>query len=69
MTLTVTQSSQPTIFFELLDVPIYCNLLWSEQQAAKDCPKGDLKLAFDPQTGLISNVAFDPSKLRLFPGL
>ena len=56
-------SSENQVFFEMLEVPIYCNLLWSDQQAAKDCPKGDLKLAFCPQTGLIYNVAFDSSKL------
>lgn len=51
------------LFFEMLEVPVYCNLLWSEQQAAKNCPKGDIKLAFCPNTGLIINVAFDPTKL------
>ncbi|MGF1521524.1 MAG: class I SAM-dependent methyltransferase [Leptolyngbyaceae cyanobacterium] len=50
-------------FFELLNVPIYCNLLWSDQQAARNCPKGDIKLAFHADTGLITNVAFDPDQL------
>ena len=51
-------------FFEMLDVPIYCNLLWSDKNAAIDCPKGDIKLAFNSQTGLITNIAFEPSKLE-----
>lgn len=51
------------VFFEMLDVPIYCNLLWSQQEAAKNCPKGDIRLAFNPSNGLISNIAFDPTKL------
>lgn len=66
----VSQSIEPNnspsnleVFFEMLDVPIYCNLLWSQQQAAKNCPKGDIRLAFNPSNGLISNIAFDPTKL------
>ena len=45
------------------EVPVYCNLLWSEQQAAQICPKGDIKLAFCPSCGFITNVAFDPANL------
>lgn len=51
------------VFFEMLDVPVYCNLLWSEQQAARSCPRGDIKLAFCSSCGFITNVAFDPAKL------
>ncbi len=51
------------VFIELLNLPIYCNLLWSDQQAARDCPKGDIKLAFCDQCGAIFNTAFDPAKL------
>ncbi|GAB4240588.1 MAG: class I SAM-dependent methyltransferase [Stanieria sp.] len=56
-------SSDSAIFLEMLNIPIYCNLLWSEQDAAKNCPKGDLKLTYNAKTGLISNAAYDPSKL------
>jgi SAM-dependent methyltransferase len=51
------------VFFEMLNVPIYCNLLWSERESAINCPKGDMKLACDPNSGLIVNVAFDARKL------
>jgi SAM-dependent methyltransferase len=51
------------VFFEMLNVPIYCNLLWSEREAAINCPKGDIKLVFDPQSGLIYNAGFDATKL------
>ncbi len=47
----------------MLEVPVYCNLLWSEQQAARNCPKGDIKLSFCRRCGFITNVAFDPAKL------
>ena len=62
--MTATTQNQPSaIFFSMLEVPIYCNLLWQEQQAARNCPKGDIKLEFDSNTGLITNTAFDPTKL------
>lgn len=59
----VCNSQQSRIFIELLNLPIYCNLLWSDQQAARDCPKGDLRLAFCDRCSAITNVAFDPSRL------
>ncbi|MGL5804281.1 MAG: class I SAM-dependent methyltransferase [Xenococcaceae cyanobacterium] len=51
------------VFFEMLNVPIYCNLLWSEREAAINCPKGDIKLVFNPDSGLIYNAAFDATLL------
>lgn len=50
-------------FAALLNLPIYCNLLWDDRQAAIDCPKGDIRLAFCKTCGAISNTVFDPSKL------
>lgn len=50
-------------FAALLNLPIYCNLLWDDQQAAIDCPKGDIRLAFCKQCGTISNTVFDAAKL------
>ncbi|MEM9215758.1 MAG: methyltransferase domain-containing protein [Cyanobacteria bacterium P01_F01_bin.150] len=57
------KSIKQSVFFEMLDVPVYCNLLWSDQQGARNCPKGDIRLVFYPDTGMIKNIAFDPSKL------
>ena len=51
-------------FFEILDVPVYCHFLWSEQQAARNCSRGDIKLAFCPRCGFITNTAFDPTRLH-----
>ena len=48
---------------ELRNLPIYCNLLWEKQQEARDCPKGDIRLAFCNRCGGIVNVVFDASKL------
>ncbi len=51
------------IFFDMPDVPVFCNVLWPNRDAAQHCERGDIKLAFCPDTGLIHNVAFDPSRL------
>lgn len=52
------------IFFKMLDVPVYCNCLWSKQQAARNCSRGDIKLAFCSKCGFITNVAFEPARLE-----
>lgn len=61
---SVCSSSQLEVFFELPDMPVFCNLLWSEQSKAENCAKGDLKLAFCPNCGFIQNIAFDPAKIQ-----
>ena len=57
-------SPNPEVFFVMLDMPIFCNVLWSDQQSAQNCARGDIKLAFCPETGFINNVAFDPGRLE-----
>ncbi len=60
---TFNLSTDLEIFFEMLDVPVYCNLLWRSPEAARNCPKGDIRLAFDRKTGMVTNIAFDSAKL------
>ncbi|MBN2604113.1 MAG: methyltransferase domain-containing protein [Candidatus Thermoplasmatota archaeon] len=48
------------VFWELSDVPIFCNLLWTNQNEARNCQKGEVRLAFCGTCGHIVNVAFDP---------
>lgn len=55
--------AEATEFAALLNLPIYCNLLWDDRQAAIDCPKGDIRLAFCSNCGGISNTVFDPYRL------
>lgn len=45
-------------------MPVFCSLLWSNEQLAQNCAKGDIKLAFCPDCGFIENVAFDAAKLE-----
>ncbi|NEP19006.1 MAG: methyltransferase domain-containing protein [Leptolyngbya sp. SIO4C1] len=59
----VCQTQKRALFFELLAVPIYCNLLWPTRAQAQTCPRGDIQLAFCDCCGLISNVAFDADQL------
>ncbi|MEA5543157.1 methyltransferase domain-containing protein [Limnoraphis robusta Tam1] len=63
-TCPVCGSSEWNIFFEMADVPVFCNLLWPDQQDAQNCNRGDLHLAFCSHCGFISNVAFDPARLE-----
>ena len=57
-------SSGLWIFFEILNVPASCNLLWSSKEEAVNCPKGDIKLAFCPSCTFITNIAIDPKKIQ-----
>lgn len=50
-------------FFELAEVPVYCNVLWPTQDAALQCPRGNIQLAFCRHCGFIANLAFDPQRL------
>ncbi|MGF1490917.1 MAG: methyltransferase domain-containing protein [Microcoleaceae cyanobacterium] len=59
----VCGSSQWDIFFEMSGVPVFCNVLWPERSEAKNCNRGDLKLAFCSNCGFIGNTAFDPDRL------
>jgi SAM-dependent methyltransferase len=57
-------SKKLRLFFEMLDIPVYSNLLWSSLDAARNCPRGDIKLAFCPVCSHITNLAFDPTRLE-----
>jgi SAM-dependent methyltransferase len=47
----------------LENLPVYQNKMFDTAAAARACPRGDLVLAQDEASGLISNAAFDPGKL------
>lgn len=42
-------------------LPIFQNRMYDSAQAGRDCPKGDMRLVEDMETGLVRNAAFDPS--------
>jgi hypothetical protein len=57
-------SSEISAFFEILDVPVHIGILWSSRDAARNCPKGDIKLGFCKACTFIWNMAFDASRLQ-----
>jgi SAM-dependent methyltransferase len=56
----VCEFGQLTVFFEMLQMPIFSNILRKSQLEALNCPKGDIKLAFCSKCGYINNIAFEP---------
>ncbi|MEM3088673.1 MAG: class I SAM-dependent methyltransferase [Candidatus Bathyarchaeia archaeon] len=56
-----------SVFFQLSDVPVHCNVLWRSRESAINCPKGDIFLAFCPVCTYIMNLAFEPNRLEYTP--
>ncbi len=46
-------------FFQLKNIPVFCNVLWETRKKAMAAPLADIHLAFCKKCGLIYNVAFD----------
>ena len=47
----------------LENLPVYQNKMFATKLAARSCPRGVVSLVQDRTSGLVSNVAFDPSRL------
>jgi len=58
------QHNSMAVFVEIEDVPIHCNLLWSNQEAALNAPKGDIRLGFCQSCEMIYNLSFEPHKMQ-----
>jgi len=56
-------SGDVSVFFEARGVPTLVNFLHATRESAVGCPRGNIMLALCGRCELISNVAFDPSKL------
>ena len=56
------------VFFEMTNVPVYCNILWSRRDAAQNCPRGDIQLAFCPVCSFVTNLKFEQDKLEYNKG-
>jgi hypothetical protein len=57
----VCADSTATVFFQRPNVLVHCNLLWPDERAALEAPRGDIDLAFCDSCGMIYNAAFDPN--------
>ena len=60
-------ASSPTVF-ALPAVPVLCNQLWSDADAARRAPVGDVDLVFCESCALIFNRSFEPDKMAYAPG-
>ena len=54
--------------YEVRDVPVLQNRTFDSAVAARACRRGDVVLVQDSATGLISNVAFDASRVEYDTG-
>lgn len=59
MVCPVCSSEQIENFVNISQMPVHCNLLWPDREAALHAPKGDISLGFCHNCGHISNTAFD----------
>lgn len=50
-------------FLDAGHVPTQVGTQWPTREAARDCPRGQMRLAFCRCCGLIYNVAFDPARV------
>lgn len=61
-------TSGPLPVFDLLAVPVICNQLWPDREAARGAPAGDVTLMRCATCALIWNSAFDPARMVYAPG-
>jgi SAM-dependent methyltransferase len=48
------------LLYEQHDFPVFQNRMYPTREEARACPKGDIRLAQDPLTGIVANLAFRP---------
>ena len=60
----VCNSTDIAVFFEILGIPVHCNLLWTTRDEAIQAPRGDIRLGFCGRCGHIFNLAFDPTLME-----
>src|SRR5687768_11387599 len=54
----VCGAGDPSVFFEVRDLPVHCNVLWPSAAQARNSPRGDIRLAVCRACGMIGNLAF-----------
>ena len=48
----------------MAQMPVFCNLLWDDREAAVSCDRGDIVLAYCQDCSFVLNTAFDPEMVR-----
>lgn len=64
-------SSEPQpleVFFEVDQVPVFCNVLHATPESARSAARGDIHLGWCAGCGMIHNVAFDPALVEYAEG-
>lgn len=64
----VCRQETVSVFFEIEDLPVHCNLLWPDREQARTAPMGDIRLGFCEACGMIYNCSFDPDAMRYTSG-
>lgn len=64
----VCAADEVSVFWEMDDLPVKCNVLCSTREEALAVPRGDIRLALCPSCGFIYNTAFDPNRMQYDPG-
>lgn len=59
----VCGSRDVQVFWEAVDLPVFCNVLCATREEAKRMPRGDIRLAFCSGCGFVNNRSFDPDRL------
>ena len=47
---------------DIPQVPVHCNLLWRDQEAARNAPRADIQLSFCASCGHLFNQKFEPNR-------
>lgn len=60
---TIGEQISLRVLYRQRDLPIFQNRMYETSEAGRACPKGDMLLVEDMQSGLVRNAAFDPSRM------
>jgi SAM-dependent methyltransferase len=64
----VCSAAPPERVFALGNVPIICNQLWPDGEAARSAPAGEVDLVICPDCAFMWNRSFDPDRMHYAPG-
>ncbi len=62
--ITGQDATDATAFWEITQVPVLCNVLYTSREDALNAVTGDIKLAFCADSGHIFNTAFDEKRMQ-----
>lgn len=60
----VCDSSSISIFLDIREVPVHCNVLWKRREDAKKAKRGCLRLGLCQDCGHVFNTAFEPKAVK-----